>query len=158
VAPPAQGPGGWQWLPGRRIAGHGVASGRAGAASPYPAGTIALQAPLFRAAGFDLSAYYPGTLNVDLAPHVPPQVPPVFDGRLRWFGDLEERFLLMPVALRHAGAVHEGLWYYPHPETKPAHFQRPTVVELLLPWVPGLPEGACVEVGFPVAAGGTAPG
>ena len=31
---------------GRCVAGHGVASGRA-ADSPYPAGTISLQAPLF---------------------------------------------------------------------------------------------------------------
>ena len=116
-----------------------------------PAGTIALQAPFFRAAGIDLSQYFPGTLNVDLAPHVPPAPQPVFDARLRWFGALEERFLLTPIALRHAGVVHEGLWYYPHPETKPAHFQRPTVVELLLPWVPGLGEGGQVDVGLPPA-------
>lgn len=138
----------WQWLPGRCIAGYGVASGRAGPASPYPAGTIALQAPFFRAQGVDLSRFFAGTLNVDLAPHLPPPPAPIFDGRLRWFGDLEERFLLTPIALRHAGTVHEGLWYYPHPETKPAHFQRPTVVELLLPWVPGLAPGTAVDVGF----------
>jgi hypothetical protein len=126
-----------------------VASGRAGAASPYPAGTIALQAPFFAAQGIDLSRFFPGTVNVDLAPHVPPAgTTPVFDGRLRWFGDLEERFLLTPIALRHAGVVHEGLWYFPHPETKPAHFQKPSVVELLLPWVAGLAPGAAVEVGF----------
>lgn len=137
----------WRWLPGRRIAGHGVASGRA-AHSPYPAGSIALQLPFFRQRGIDLSRYFPGTLNVDLAPHMPLAGRPVFDGRLRWFGDLEERFVLTPVALRHAGAVHEGLWYYPHPDTKPGHFQRPTVVELLLPWVPALADAAQVEVGF----------
>ena len=124
-----------------------MASGRA-AQSPYPAGTIALQAPFFLAQGVDLSPYFAGTLNVDLAPHTPPAGVPLFDGRLRWFGELEERFLLTPIALRHAGAVHEGLWYYPHPETKPAHFQRPTVVELLLPWIEGLAQGAQVEVGF----------
>lgn len=45
----------------------------------------------------------------------------------------------------------EGLWYYPHPATKPAHVQRPSVVELLLPWVAGLAPDARVEVGFPVA-------
>ncbi|MBC5785648.1 hypothetical protein H8N03_22090 [Ramlibacter sp. USB13] len=143
-------PTSWRWLPGRRVPGHGVASGGA-ADSPYPAGTIALQAPFFRARGVDLSPYFQGTLNVDLAPHLPPAVRPVFDGRLRWFGELEERFLLMPVALRHAGIVHEGLWYYPHPETKPAHFQRPTVVELLLPFIPDLALQAQVEVGFPGA-------
>ena len=124
-----------------------MASGRA-SDSPYPAGTIALQAPFFAAQGVDLSPYFPGTLNVDLAPHMPWHGQAVFDGRLRWFGDIEERFVLTPIALRHAGAMVEGLWYYPHPGTKPGHFQRPTVVELLLPWVPGLPEDARVEVGF----------
>lgn len=42
------------------------------------------------------------------------------------------------------GARHAGLWYYPHPETKPAHFQRNTVVELLLPWVADVKAGAKV--------------
>jgi hypothetical protein len=128
-----------------------VASGRA-AQSPYPAGTIALQAPFFLAQGIDLSPYFAGTLNVDLAPHTPPACVPMFDGRLRWFGELEERFLLTPIALRHAGVVHEGLWYYPHPQTKPAHFQRPGVVELLLPWIAGLTPDAVVEVGFRATA------
>ena len=128
-----------------------MASGRAAGSSPYPAGSIALQSPFFQAQGIDLSSYFPGTLNVDLAPHRPPPGRPVFDGRLRWFGELEERFVLTPIALRHAGVVHEGLWYYPHPETKPGHFQRPTVVELLLPWVPGLAGDAWVEIGFRVS-------
>jgi hypothetical protein len=137
-----------QWWPGRLVHGHGVASGRA-PDSPYPAGTIALQLPFFQAAGVDLTVYHPGTLNVDLAPHVPVPGPgAVFDGRLRWYGELEERFILTPVALRFAGQVHRGIWYYPHPATKPAHFQRPTVVELLLPWVPGLAPQARVEVAF----------
>lgn len=127
-----------------------MASGRA-PDSPYPGGTIALQAPFFRERGVDLSPYFPGTLNVDLAPRLPPAPRPVFDGVLRWFGSLEERFLLTPVALRWQGLEVEGLWYYPHPATKPAHVQRPSVVELLLPWVPGLPPDALVEVGFPVA-------
>lgn len=127
-----------------------MASGRA-ADSPYPAGTLSLQAPFFRERGVDLSPYFAGTLNVDLAPHRPPAPQPVFDGRLRWFGELEERFLLTPVAVRFGGQVHEGLWYYPDPATKPAHFQRVTVVELLLPWIAGLPEDAAVEVGFPPA-------
>jgi hypothetical protein len=139
--------GSWHWLPGRRIPGYGVASGRA-SDSPYPAGTIALQAPFFLQQGIDLSPFFPATLNIDLAPRTPPAVRPLFDRRLRWFGTLEERFLLTPIALRHAGTVHQGLWYYPHPETKPAHVQRPTVVELLLPWIADLPADALVEVGF----------
>lgn len=138
------------WISGKVVPGYGVASGRA-ADTPYPAGTIALQAPFFLTRGIDLSRYHPGTLNVDVAPHIARPARPVFDGHLRWFGDLEERFLLMPIRLRWQAGVHEGLWYYPHPATKPAHVQRPTVVELLLPWLEGLSPGAVVEVSFPAA-------
>jgi hypothetical protein len=48
----------------RLVAGHGVASGRA-ATSPYPAGTIGLQAPFFAARGIDLSPFFAGTLNLE---------------------------------------------------------------------------------------------
>jgi hypothetical protein len=140
-----------QWVPGTLIAGYGVASGRA-QESPYPAGTIALQTPLFLEHGIDLSTYFPGTLNVDLAPVIPVPHAPLFDGKLRWFRELEERFLLTPVSVRAAAGEFAGLWYYPHPHTKPAHLQRATVVELLLPWIPGLSPGARIEVGLPDGA------
>jgi hypothetical protein len=136
------------WVPGKLVPGYGVASGRA-QESPYPAGTIALQSPFFRERGVDLSPYFPGTLNVDVAPHLPQPRRPLFDGSLAWFEGLEERFLLMPVALRFAGHQYAGLWYYPHPATKPAHVQRPSVVELLLPWIDGLATGSAVEVALP---------
>ncbi len=138
-------PGPGAWWPGTVVAGHGVASGRS-STSPYPAGTIALQQPHFLAQGVDLSRYHPGTLNVDVAPHAPVPQAPLFDGRLRWFGDLEERFLLSRIRLRCGARDFDGLWYYPHPATKPAHFQKPTVVELLLPWIDGLAPGSPVRV------------
>ena len=53
-----------RWVRCRLVAGHGVASGRA-ATSPYPAGTIELQAPLFAARGIDLSPFFAGTLNLE---------------------------------------------------------------------------------------------
>ena len=144
-------PGSQDWWPGRVLPGHGVASGRSGA-GPYPAGTIELQRPHFLRAGLDLSPYFPGTLNVDLAPLEPVPSDPVFDQRLRWFQDLEERFILSRVALRSAAGEFEGLWYYPDPATKPAHFQKRTVVELLLPRIEGLGPGAAVAVSFRPAA------
>ena len=52
-----------RWVRCRLVAGHGVASGRA-ATSPYPAGSIQLQAPLFAARGIDLSPFFAGTLNL----------------------------------------------------------------------------------------------
>jgi len=55
-----------RWVRCRLVAGHGVASGRA-ATSPYPAGTIHLQAPYFAARGIDLSPFFAGTLNLEAA-------------------------------------------------------------------------------------------
>jgi hypothetical protein len=136
------------WLPGVVVPGYGVASGT-GRDRRYPAGTIQLQQPHFLERGIDLSGYYPGTLNVDLAPLAPVPTLPVFDGVICWFDGLEERFLLSPVELDAKGRRHAGLWYYPHPQTKPAHFQRGTVVELLLPWIEGIQAGDKVLVGFP---------
>ena len=135
------------WIQGVVVAGHGVASGT-GQDRRYPAGTIRLQQPFFLERGIDLSGYFPGTLNVDLAPQTPPPAQPRFDGVIRWFEDLEERFLLSAVEVEAHGARHAGLWYYPHPDTKPAHFQRSTVVELLLPWIEGLRAGDRVSVRF----------
>ena len=39
-----------------------------GTPSPYPNGTIRMQAPVFKALGLDLSGCYFGTLNIDFAP------------------------------------------------------------------------------------------
>lgn len=136
------------WIPGVVTSGYGVASGR-GKDSRYPSGTIALQAPYFSEKGIDLSGYFPGTLNVDLSPYAPVPTQPIFDDVLRWFPDIEERFLLSPVTVQRRGRQFAGLWYYPHPQTKPAHFQRESVVELLLPWIEGIRAGEQVLVYFP---------
>lgn len=138
-----------QWVEGVVVAGHGVASGT-GQDRRYPAGTIRLQQPFFLERGIDLSGYYPGTLNVDVAPLVPAPIPEkaLFDGLMRWFGDIEERFILSPAEVEVDGVRHAGLWYYPHPETKPAHFQPGTVIELLLPWIADIRAGDRVRVGL----------
>jgi hypothetical protein len=135
------------WIAGTVVAGYGVASGQ-GSDRRYPAGSIRLQQPHFLAKGIDLSPYFAGTLNVDLAPHLPVPRHPVFDDTLGWFDGIEERFLLMPIEIETRGKRVAGLWYYPHPETKAAHFQRGSVVELLLPWIAGLEPGEPVQVGF----------
>ncbi len=139
-----------EWLDGIIVDGHGVAGGRAvgSAGNPYPAGSIRLQQPHFLQAGIDLSPYFSGTLNVDLAPHKPEAKRVVFDGVLHWYGNIAERFTLARVACRAAGREVEGLWYCPHPETKPAHFQRDTVVELLLPYIDGIAVGDAVSLQF----------
>ena len=125
----------WQ---GRLVAGHGVASGRA-ANSPYPAGTIALQTTFFQALGINLTPFQSATLNLDFAPgewrlrdpdhHVP---------LLHWTDrHPPETFSFWHCRLRRlaAEALIEvpALIYYPHPETKRAHHQRSSLLELLAP-------------------------
>ena len=47
-----------------------------------------------------------------------------------------EDFSFFDVRLIRSGApALAGLINYPHPETKPMHFQQPDVLELLLPFV-----------------------
>ena len=121
----------------RLVAGHGVASGRA-ADSPYPAGTISLQTPLFARHGIDLSSYQQATLNLDFSPG---------EWRLRHPDQQVEQLLwsdrhppetfsfwrcrLQPLDERTAAL--DALIYYPHPETKQAHHQPAGLLEVLAP-------------------------
>ena len=139
-----------RWHRGLLVAGHGVASGQAGD-SPYPAGTIALQTPHFLAAGLDLSACFPGTLNlafpgaewrlIDPSWHIP---------ALRWTDrHPPETFSFWPARLRWTGAVApvECWIYWPHPETKQRHFQPPDRLEVLAPWIRGIAGVEGLELG-----------
>lgn len=134
-------------LPGVVVPGHGVASGRS-ATTPFPAGTIDLQLPHFAARGLDLTGLHHATVNVDVAPLVVTMVAPEHT-----FTDVDwtdvhgpETFSFARCGLTREGARHTGWVYWPHPETKPMNEQRPTVVELLLPWVAGLGYGDEVVV------------
>jgi hypothetical protein len=135
------------------VAGHGIASGQA-AASPYPAGSIALQTPFFLAAGVDLAPYFAGTLNLRarqgewrlLEPdHLVEQ--------LRWTDrHPPETFSFWRCRLRRPTPSPTwedwpALIYHPHPETKARHFQPPDLLEVLAPWIPGLAPGSELELG-----------
>jgi hypothetical protein len=56
-----------EWIQGEIQQGHGVASGK-NAETPYPNGTIAMQAPFFKKLGLDLFNFWPGTLNISFKP------------------------------------------------------------------------------------------
>lgn len=58
----------WKTVAGIVTRGHRVASGKA-EDSPYPAGTIQLQKPFFKALGLDLSSCHGGTLNLSIHPY-----------------------------------------------------------------------------------------
>ena len=132
------------WYPCRLVSGHGVASGDANrdpllADSPYPEGTIAMQAPLFAERGLDLSPYWPGTLNVSFAPRtVALYNPDFYFPHLLWTSlHPPETFSFWRVVLRRIRSCQDvnGLLYFPHPETKKRHWQPQSVVEVLAPWL-----------------------
>ena len=136
----------WRQWQGRLVVGHGVASGRA-ADSPYPAGTIALQTPHFRSLGIDLTPYQPATLNLDFAPGVWRLRDPDHHVPLLHWTDQHppETFSFWHCRLRRLAAQDQpelaSLIYYPHPETKRAHHQRSSLLELLAPPLGALEPG-----------------
>jgi hypothetical protein len=137
----------WIIVDGVVQSGHGVASGQS-ATSPYPAGTIAMQTPYFKARGLDLSAYYPGTINVSIAPHfLDLEVPAHTFADVTWasgFG--AETFSFSPCFLRHDGSLFNAMVYYPHPETKIDHLQDRSIVEILAPKLEGIAPGVAIQL------------
>jgi hypothetical protein len=135
---------------GRVCAGHGVASGRSAGQphNPYPAGTIAMQMPYFKALGLDVSDCFAGTINLDIAPGTWQllQADHCFEN-MRWTHlHPPETFSFVALSARWQTSQVKGLLYYPHPETKAAHFQSRSVMELLLPRLDGLNTGALLRL------------
>jgi hypothetical protein len=142
-----------QTVAARVVQGHRVASGQNGDPR-YPGGTILMQQPFFKALGLDLSSYYPGTMNVDIAPAAYRVLTPRHLFRqVAWHPTAPaEDFSFFDVELTGLGKTPiAGFIYYPHPETKPCHFQQTTVLELLLPFVASLCYGMTVQLRIPSA-------
>jgi hypothetical protein len=142
---------GMQVVAARIVQGHRVASGQNG--NPlFPGGTLQMQTPFFRALGFDLGRYHGGTLNVSIAPrHYRVVAPRLTYRAVKWHPtEPAEDFSFFDVRLLRDN-LHpvEGLIYFPHPETKPTHFQAPDVLELLLPFVEGLAYGTEIQIEVP---------
>ena len=137
-------------LHGTILKGHGVASG-ASAESPYPTGSIAMQSPFFKALGLDLSGCYFGTLNVSIAPKQWKIVRPAFHFENVKWTDLHppETFSFVPCEITHRTATVKGWLYYPHPETKAAHWQDASVMEIIAPRLDGLGYGEQIDLRFP---------
>ncbi|MDG2123436.1 MAG: hypothetical protein P8J87_07055, partial [Verrucomicrobiales bacterium] len=133
---------GFSRLGGTVVAGHGVASGRGGDGR-FPGGTLGMQIPVFLEAGIDLRGYYKGTLNVSVAPYGIRVVGAkrTLRGVVWKDGYAAEDFSFVECGLWVGGVRHEGLVYWPHPETKPEHFQDPSVVEVLAGWIVGVEVG-----------------
>lgn len=133
------------------VQGHRVASGLNG--NPrFPGGTLRMQLPFFRELGLDLSGLYPGTLNVSIEPLGYRVLEPRHTFRaLRWHPeDPAEDFSFIDVVVHRDDTPPVGGWiYFPHPDTKPTHFQKSDVLELLLPWTEGLSYGGHIRLEVP---------
>ena len=139
---------GWWTFPAKIVPGHQVASG--GNRDPrFPGGTIRMQVPHFLEHGLDLSPFHPGTVNVSIQPRSYQILEPARTLRnVKWHPtEPAEDFSFFDVeVVAGEGQPIRGYIYYPHPETKPEHFQKPDVLELLLPFVSGLDYGATIQL------------
>jgi CTP-dependent riboflavin kinase len=113
--------------------GYGVASGKGGD-KRFPNGTIEMQKPFFRELGLDLQPYFPGTLNISISPHQysVKQAKYTFKN-LKWAeNEPAEDFSFFDCRIQlKNGELQEGLIYYPHPDTKPEHFQAADILEII---------------------------
>jgi hypothetical protein len=136
----------WQSLTGVIVPGHRVASGLNGDVR-FPGGTLAMQRPFFAALGLDLSGMHPGTLNVSIAPlRYELRKPRWTFPLVKWHPtEVAETFSFVRARMRTpAGDEVAGWIYYPHPETKPEHFQAAHVLEVLMPYINGVTYGATI--------------
>ena len=137
----------WPEVKGVIIRGHGVASGR-GAESPYPRGTVEMQKPFFAALGLDLAGFHEATLNVDLSPFLFRLLHPAHTfHRVEWTHlHPPETFSFSRCRIGHCGREVDAWIYTPHPETKADHFQPPTMLEILAPFLVGVSYGDAVTL------------
>lgn len=129
-----------QIVSGKVVTGYGVASGRNGDAR-FPDGTLALQWPYFMAGGLDLEGIFRGTINISVAPLKPePNSALKTFRKVAWHDSTPPEdfsFFQVRVALVGEPPV-AGYIYWPHPETKPEHFQNEHVVEVLASGLDGI--------------------
>lgn len=130
--------------------GHGVASGQSGDLR-YPGGTLKLQLPYFRKKGLNLTPYFLGTINLDIAPNqFEIGTPKLFMEKIKWSEYIPpENFYFFDVVLYRDKEVYEGLIYMPDPETKVEHEQNKSILELILAKIEGLDYGDIVEIEVP---------
>ena len=134
-------------LEGIIVSGHGVASGQ-GKDARYPKGTLHLQTPYFKALGIDLSNFFPGTLNVHLGQKSIIIRNPKYQAiAIAWSSYIApENFFFFDVEVEFEGHLYKGLIYMPDPATKTDHFQDASMIELLLPKIPGIKSGKSISL------------
>ena len=127
--------------------GHKVASGQADN-SPYPRGSIEMQALLFKEQGINLDDYYLATLNLSIAPNIFKMISPEFTLRnVKWAEGFDaEDFSFSKCEIVFEDKVYKGLVYYPHPETKIGHFHSQSIIEIITQYIPNIAYGDEVDL------------
>jgi len=136
-------------LEARLVKGYQVASGQS-KNSPYPAGSIKMQAPIFAELGVDLSNFYLATLNLDISPSIFKMNKPKYELKQVNWTELSqpEDFSLSPCLITHQGEQYQGLIYYPHPDTKPQHFHSNSLIEVIAEFIPDIQYGDSVSLNY----------
>jgi hypothetical protein len=127
------------------VAGYRVASGPS---KDYPYGTLEKQIPLFKERGLDLERFYPGTLNISIAPQSFEMVKPEYTFRQVAWTDLHppEDFSFSRCTLGYKLNMYASYVYYPHPETKKRHFENASILEIISVRIPDIKYGDQVTV------------
>lgn len=127
--------------------GHGVASGLSDN-QRYPKGTLHEQLPYFKERGLDLSSFFLGTINLDIAPYeFAIGSPKYFFNTIPWSTHIPpENFYFFDVMLFVGDREYKGLIYMPDPTTKVDHIQERSILELILPKISGLTYGMKVSI------------
>tara|TARA_B100000963_G_C22229545_1_gene495200 strand:- start:14 stop:472 length:459 start_codon:yes stop_codon:yes gene_type:complete len=124
--------------------GYGVASGET-EDFRFPEGTLAMQIPYFKSAGFDLSGFFRGTLNVLFKDHqFQLGTPSYYFPSVKWSPDFPaENFSFYSCVIQQGKdeQFYESFVYWPHPSTKPDFVQDSRVLEILAPHLPGVQYG-----------------
>ena len=139
----------WKSVNGIVTTGHRVASGSA-FDSPYPRGTIEIQAPFFQGLGLDLADCFKGTLNISITPSTFQLIQPEFTFRGVEWTDRHppEDFSFSRCQILFHAVTYSGWIYYPHPETKMRNFQNPSIIEIIAPQIPGIGYGDLVTIEY----------
>ena len=137
----------WQRIEGTVIMGRGWTSGHA-KDCPYPNGTVGLQLPHFRKRGLDLGTFYPGTLNVSIAPRKFKLHNPEFTFQnVKWHaGHRPEDFSFSRCWINYEQQRVQGVVYYPHPETKVNYFLDDSTFEIIAEYLDSIHPGSRVEL------------
>lgn len=99
------------------------------------------KSPFFGKHGLNLDDYYLGTINLSIAPHqYKIKLAKYTFKQIQWSSkDPVEDFSFFDCRIITTDAqIVNGLIYYPHPETKPEHFQPPDILEFIGAFIPNL--------------------